>query len=126
MTTDSPTLTDWPVLSRYTRAAALADGVLRDAGSLAREAGFRFPVALTEAAWNAAVAPPGGAAQSQDGRLWDVLFLLRAASRGSGAVVRYQVQVASSEGSSLVQLKAVCGPGDQGEPVITVMLPDED
>jgi len=25
-----------------------------------------------------------------------------------------------------VRLKAVCGPGDEGEPVITVMLPDED
>ena len=26
----------------------------------------------------------------------------------------------------LVSLKAVCGPGDQGEPVLTVMMPDED
>jgi hypothetical protein len=26
----------------------------------------------------------------------------------------------------LVRLKAVCGPGDQGEPVITVMMPNED
>jgi hypothetical protein len=26
----------------------------------------------------------------------------------------------------LVRLKAVCGPGDQGEPVITVLMPDED
>jgi hypothetical protein len=26
----------------------------------------------------------------------------------------------------LVRLKAVCGPGDEGEPVIIVMLPDED
>jgi hypothetical protein len=26
----------------------------------------------------------------------------------------------------LVRLKAVCGPGDQGEPVLTVMRPDED
>jgi hypothetical protein len=26
----------------------------------------------------------------------------------------------------LVLLKALCGPGDQGEPVISVMLPDED
>ena len=25
----------------------------------------------------------------------------------------------------LVRLKAVCGPGDHGEPVVTVMLPDE-
>jgi hypothetical protein len=26
----------------------------------------------------------------------------------------------------LVRLKAVCGPGDHGEPVITAMLRDED
>jgi hypothetical protein len=26
----------------------------------------------------------------------------------------------------LVRLKAVCGPGDDGEPVLTVMRPDED
>jgi hypothetical protein len=26
----------------------------------------------------------------------------------------------------LVTLKAMCGPGDQGEPVITIMLPEED
>jgi len=25
-----------------------------------------------------------------------------------------------------VQLKAICGPGDSGEPVITIMLPEED
>ena len=26
----------------------------------------------------------------------------------------------------LVRLKAVCGPGDEGEPVITILMPDED
>ena len=26
----------------------------------------------------------------------------------------------------LVRLKALCGPGDDAEPVITVLLPDED
>jgi hypothetical protein len=26
----------------------------------------------------------------------------------------------------LVRLKAVCGPGDDGEPVLTVMRPEED
>ncbi|MFH0980056.1 MAG: DUF6573 family protein [Planctomycetota bacterium] len=25
-----------------------------------------------------------------------------------------------------VRLKAICGPGDQAEPVLTLMLPDED
>jgi hypothetical protein len=26
----------------------------------------------------------------------------------------------------LVRLRALCGPGDQGEPVVTVLLPTED
>jgi hypothetical protein len=30
------------------------------------------------------------------------------------------------EGMRLVTLKAVSGPGDDGEPVMTLMLPDED
>jgi hypothetical protein len=25
-----------------------------------------------------------------------------------------------------IDLKAICGPGDDGEPVLTVLLPDED
>jgi len=25
-----------------------------------------------------------------------------------------------------VKLKAICGPGDQGEPVLTIMMPHED
>ena len=40
----------------YTRAQALADGALRDVTDLARDAGFRVPVALTAAAWAEAVA----------------------------------------------------------------------
>ena len=38
------------VVSVYTRAQALADGVLIDAGPMAREAGFRWPVAITAGA----------------------------------------------------------------------------
>ena len=45
-----------PTVYTYTRAQALADGVLIDAGPLAREAGLRFPVALTGAAWQDCVA----------------------------------------------------------------------
>jgi uncharacterized protein DUF6573 len=75
--------------------------------------------------------PPGVACQDEAGRLWDVLWLLACAIRrgGVGAEVRFAVHVRNDnrEGTPpLVRLKAVCGPGDQGEPVITVMLPDED
>lgn len=42
---------DREVLDAYSRADAISDGVLRDASKLAKEAGFRYPVALTAAAW---------------------------------------------------------------------------
>jgi hypothetical protein len=58
--------------------------------------------------------------------------MLRWAIRGSkdGArEVRFGVHVRNDNRERtppLVRLKAVCGPGDGGEPVLTVMMPDED
>jgi hypothetical protein len=58
--------------------------------------------------------------------------MLRWAIRGSkdgGSEVRFSVHVRNDnrEGTPpLVRLKAMCGPGDHGEPVLTVMLPEED
>jgi hypothetical protein len=106
--------------------------VLIDASRAAREAGFRYPVALTAAAWAECVAVPAGVAcQDEAGRLWNVLVMLRFAIRRDGGVaseVRFGVHVRNDnrEGTPpLVRLKVVCGPGDRDEPVITVMLPDE-
>ena len=119
-------------IHRYTRANALRDGVLIDVTPTALEAGIRYPVALTAAAWAECVAvPPGVECQDEAGRLWDVLWLLRRAIRGSkdgAGELRFGVHVRNDnrEGTPpLVRLKAVCGPGDGGEPVVTVMLPDE-
>jgi hypothetical protein len=39
------------VISSYTRAQAIADGELVDVSTIAREAGFRFPTAITRALW---------------------------------------------------------------------------
>ena len=120
------------LIHRYTRAQAIADGVLIDVSATAQEAGVRFPVALTAAVWAECVAvPPGVACQDEAGRLWDVLFLLRlaVARGGAGPEVRFGVHVRNDnrEGTPpLVPLKALCGPGDDGEPVVTVMVPDED
>ena len=119
------------LIYRYTRAQAVADGVLIDVSAVAREAGIAYPVALTRAAWERCVTvPPGVECQDEAGRLWDVLWLLRCAvGRSDGPEVRFGVHVRDDnrEGTPpLVRLKAVCGPGDQGEPVITVMLPEED
>ena len=40
-----------PVISAYTRAQAIADGVLVDVSEMAREAGLKHPTALTATVW---------------------------------------------------------------------------
>ena len=122
---------DADLIYSYTRADAIRDGVLIDVSTVAREAGLKCPVALTRAAWERCVAvPPGVLCQDEAGRLWDVLWLLAcAARRGGGPEVRFGVHVRNDNRERtppLVRLKALCGPGDQGEPVLTVMLPEED
>jgi hypothetical protein len=119
------------LIHRYTRTDALHDGVLIDVSEMAREAGIRWPVALTAAAWAKCVAVLSGVAcQDEAGRLWDVAWMLACAiRRGSGAEVRFGVHVRNDNRDRtppLVRLKALCGPGDDGEPCITVMLPEED
>jgi hypothetical protein len=71
-------LTGDVVIFRYSRAEAIRDGVLIDATELAREAGFRYPVALTAAAWHDCVKiSPTDLVHDETGRLWDVLNVLR-------------------------------------------------
>jgi len=47
--------------------------VLIDVSAIVREAGFKYSVALTVAAWAKCVAtPPGVVCQEDAGRLWDI------------------------------------------------------
>ena len=115
----------------YTRQQALADGVLVDVTAMAREGGFRIPVALTAAAWAECVAvPPGVIGQDEPGRLWDVLSVLRYSIPKYGnereLMFRLYVQTRNDADPDLVELKAVCGPDDDGSPCLTVMTPTED
>ncbi len=120
------------VVFSYSRREAIADGVLRDVTAMAWEAGFRYPVALTAAAWADCVAWPagrGGNGQSEPGRLWDVLNMARlAVKRATGPIVVFTVLVVHSHGRrpQPMRLKMVVGPGDELEPVISIMLPNED
>ena len=128
------------VIFSYTRAQAIADGVLIDVSAAAREAGFRFPVALTAQVWADCVAwePEDSTRQiHQDlsGRLWDVLWMASCAiraQRGGDPPYRlpYRLYVVprdgKSRGAGKVELHVHIGPGDEGEPVLTIMLPWED
>lgn len=120
---------EWPIISQYTRAQALADGELVDVSATTREAGIKYPVALTREAWALCVALSPAAERAMNdeaGRLWDVAWMLANAARHGGRLVMFQVAcVTTRERPTLVELKAICGPGDNGEPVITVMMPHE-
>lgn len=136
---------------RYTRTQAIEDGVLVDLTTatdnkghrLCQEAGFKVPVAITRAAWtkvieaNGAWKPHGDGeilelkgGQSLTGRLWDVLHMLKVTCGPAinGDRVHFQVLV-DVNGDGMhepVKLWALCGPGDDAKPVITIMLEGED
>lgn len=135
---------DAPVIHRYTRAQAIEDGVLVDLTEWARETGFRIPVACTSAVWHQYVTPPKGTrelGQSERGRAHDMLWMLFAAIRRRSSQYKPEVNDHSRSDDLLhyevlflqapnqlqtVQLTAICGPGNQGEPVLTILLPGED
>ncbi|MGW7243852.1 DUF6573 family protein [Streptomyces sp. NPDC054804] len=127
------------IIHAYTRAQALTDGVLTAVdATLGREAGFRVPVALTSAVWEGCVAWNDGDSerqvpQDERGRLWDVLNMARAAiRRGDGGSDRVTVDLRrvprDGRTRKALRIHLVCaiGPGDHGEPVITIMEPHED
>jgi hypothetical protein len=122
--------TDDDVIHSYSRAQALDDGVLVDAGKLAEEAGFRFPVALTRSAWDQYVAVPDGVSgQDEQQRLRYLLGMLRFAVSLNGGMseLRFMLDVETgNDECEFVILKAVCGPNDDASPCITVMMLDED
>ena len=118
------------VISTFTRQQAIDDGVLVDVSKMANEAGIRYPTCLTRAAWDRYVEVPESAVgQDRPGRLWDIVTMLRygIAKSGNGSELLFKLHVADEPGfPEPVTLKTVCGPGDRGEAVITIMLPDED
>lgn len=127
------------VIYAYTRAQAIEDGGLVDVAEMGREAGFRFPVAMTAAVWMDCVEwsdedSKRQTHQDESGRLWDVLWMGMCAARSAASRNKSQILFSlyrvprGGRGvcPRLTQLKLVIGPGDDGEPVITIMLPNED
>lgn len=127
------------VIFVYTRAQAIADGVLHDVSETAKECGFRIPVAVTDTIWSRWVEVDHKpelleVGQSTDARLRDLLLVLHmsicrlpkdARTERLTFTVRFLVD---PEGEIVEEavLTADCGPGDEGEPVITVLLPEFD
>lgn len=140
-----PLFTPDDLIYAYTRADAIRDGVLIDVSEMAKEAGFNWPVAIT--AGVLAVLndiPRGFEHQSFDGRLWDVLWMASLAARGrhgqrvSPTHCNFKVILYHYENRERLpgdwrktrikyqSIKFLTGPGDDFEPVVTLLLPHED
>lgn len=126
------------VVHSYSRAQAIEDGALVDITEMAREVGFRWPVVITRAAWSDCVEwseedTKRQTHQDESGRCWDILWMAFIAikhSRSSGNQLLYQLHRVPRGGrkkkARKTTLKLVTGPGDNGEPVVTILLPTED
>ena len=123
----------------YTRAMALDDGVLIDISETANEAGLKFPTAVTDTVWKRYIEwdQDDNARQTyQDlsGRLWDVVWMARCgiigSRKGIGNQTLFELDCIPRDGETRTaqrtELKIHIGPGDTPEPVITIMLPNED
>ena len=119
-------------ISVYARARTIADGVLVELWALAPDVcaqHYKYPVACTAEVWtviDAAVKNPRHL-NDLNGVVHDILWMSRMNARALDESTRlFDVIVEGAAPTSVFTFKAVCGPGDNAEPVITVMLPGED
>ena len=128
------------VISTYSRADAIYDGVLVDLnavhGDLMKEAGIVFPAAMTATCYAQWVEPTLAEkqyGQSADGRMWDVCTMFKHAvrqQREKHTILMVELRVQKVKKTCpqmrIARIKTICGPGDNFEPVLTFMLPEED
>lgn len=112
------------------RAKAIEEGVLANVSEVARTGGFRWPVAVTANAWSLitggrrGICTPGVYERLYDA-LWQAAAAIRVEEQPEGNTVCYHIVLQYGLQLSAT-LKIVAESGDMGEPVITIMLPDEE
>ncbi|KFU75410.1 hypothetical protein SAMN04489729_6996 [Amycolatopsis lurida] len=125
----------WEIIHAYTRADALRDGELVEADTdLLKQTGFRWPLAYTRSVfegfinWDTTDEDRAHIHQTRRDRERSVLLALHAAIRAhtnpNDHTLSFTVRVTPRRGqgrSHHVTLYANFGPGDDAEPVITVL-----
>lgn len=126
--------TDADLIFSYSRAQAIADGVLVDAstgplGQISRQT-YKYPIAMTaEVFFIIEQAADNPLLHNDLTGIWnDIMWMsLRyIVARPDPATVLFQVKITGIEDREIFTFKLVVGPGDNAEPVITLMLPDQD
>ena len=121
------------IIHTYSRRQAIADGVLIDVTDEAKSFGFCIPVAITGNLISCYIEPDAACealGQSFSGRLRDVLAVLSfEARKAKGDRLTFKVVFlmdAETGRTETVKILAIIGPGDEGEAVLTVMLPEDE
>ncbi len=120
------------IIARYSRADAIQDGVLVDVTEQAKSLRITLPVAITRVLWDGWIQPDNLAqedGESLDDRLRETIGILAVAIRGHKGdtdTIFFDVQFTKGGQRQVTKVKAICGPGDKAEPVITIMMPEED
>jgi len=118
------------VISRYTRAQAIEDGFLADISPLAKEYGIIYPVAISNGITALVEDAVNKGGKDFNGVVWDILTMLKWAIKNAGNTSRLDFSVRiwnkHTGKDKVIFMYAVCGAGDALEPVITIMLPNED
>lgn len=120
------------VIHRYTRAQAISDGVLVDVTAQARDCGFTLPVAMTATlfadceGWAEGSDWGSGEPTAEQFIRWLLCFACETirASRGT-STDRLALSLTHFAGYTKTALIHI-GPGDEAEPVLTLMYPGEE
>ena len=119
------------IIFSYTRAQALSDGVLIDlSGSFPSDTRmFTFPLACTSAVWTLIESAASDEDVDPALYVWDVAYMAYNAvnqRKTTSDEVQFMVSLPLTENGTEHRLKLHLGPGDAGEPVLTIMLAHED
>jgi hypothetical protein len=122
---------DADIISTYSRAQALEDGVLVDLNRWisVNESGYKWPIACTSTVFGIieAAVKNKGAYNDYKGVIWDILWMSKHYQvRKWETGCLFEVKITGIESKHIYTFKLEVGPGDTAEPVITIMMPDED
>ncbi len=121
-------MSEGSVVYAYTRREAIEDGTLVDVTEVAK--GLILHTVVTSNVWERCVKVPEAleGLQDEQGRLGDVLDMALRAAQGKpdDDLVEFQVVAVDAPPDVVVhKLWLHLGPGDEGEPVLTIMFPED-
>ena len=114
------------IISVYTRKMAIEDGVLADLTALFPEEAklYRYPVACTESIWVMIETAVDKKQGDLKGIIWDILYMSQKGivKKLSESTMLFEVFL----GKKSHIFKVAVSPGDNMEPVVTIMQELED